>query len=1266
MSAATMRHPFSNSFYAESEATDRSSFVEPMASGSNANKTRELARAVGRDLAGPPPSFRPPSGWSVDGRNADVVWQGDGPRGDSFHEDQFSDAESWDADHVAGSAFTPVIDDDGRSTFGHVRTSSVGSSVFAGRGAQPERKRKEAPPPLPLVPAEHLISVGKSADSPVFALVSPATEHSMYESAADHDGGPAEGDRTARSTASDHRRPIGEWQMPRSGTTSFVGKDDEGNIPSRSSSRSIASMRRVSSREAEETQGRVASHGFTDNIGGEGQSRSSAHEPNEHASSTPSRAASSLSDAEAVRRLPDGTLIPKMPPIPSADEMPRQRSTSKQRNRKDRSPMVMPEDEAEDEERKYLEEIEDPKRMSTLGPRLKKNSPAPWELTGLAEEEPLPRPSLRDALRGSSDGQDRSFGRFRSRPSVESQAAPSRHAAQTASGLGRNTTIASLEEEAHAEEEPGPHNGGASTEGGSSFLASQRARSKSVSTSAAAGVLKGLGLASSAGPASKKSKLVKAFRLGREDRSSSTDGAGPDLPHPASTSGPTAPYAHRPQPLARSIGYKKTSQDSASSLPSPTDRSAGPMAAARRPSPDLAQLIQAANGKYQDQAYSPSSSPSLGGRRPLSPRVGNGGLSLPTNRSPGYVPAGGLTASVSKDSQLTVSQLPLSTSSRSLAEADRTSAPPRPDASQQPVVSTRSGSGESSRPSTVSESSTSAGKSSGPMPASSKFPGIPDGALPLSSSASVGSGAAGLPMPGFHHGVQYKLISLEQAREQMKHSHDRLAPSPSNRDHGPHSSPNLSAGSASPMRHSPSMQSIHSAHGDEPRSRQPSEGGLSQRAIKNKKSSLFRMGKKKDKGSLHDIDGAELGSGMGGAREFSGTGQVVGLMPSLSVTGSELDEGSAANRKDVLAETPALSLRPVSSMFSGLGANFLDSSISDASDIAPHGGPSSALTAGTRGLLAPYSPALTSHSQEGSNRSSTGTSFEDASERLRTPVSASPAGSVRRPSVANISPTPHTAAVPGPEVPGSAGSQMSVKASVHSVDRMPSLDAGGSTTSSHSRFHSPATSPLTPSFNNVHHPIHTKRGGLDDHSLSTHPRSRARPDATTVNIQSIAEARPETWASQQSGSGSGESAAATASHSLGVPSGGSGTGSPKLGPVPEEVRKRAIEIEVQIKQLASELHQLRDTHLSTVSAASWASAVASAASDATMAEGTDGASAPIKSCPCCGCGCAEQRRLQSLNEVAVLKGLGVLDRGRALKPSSNMGNTGKFGGYTNR
>uniref|UniRef100_V5EW13 Uncharacterized protein n=1 Tax=Kalmanozyma brasiliensis (strain GHG001) TaxID=1365824 RepID=V5EW13_KALBG len=205
--------------------------------------------------------------------------------------------------------------------------------------------------------------------------------------------------------------------------------------------------------------------------------------------------------------------------------------------------------------------------------------------------------------------------------------------------------------------------------------------------------------------------------------------------------------------------------------------------------------------------------------------------------------------------------------------------------------------------------------------------------------------------------------------------------------------------------------------------------------------------------------------------------------------------------------------------------------------------------------------------------------------------------SFTRPKVAEIKPTPHGTVLPGPAVPGSAESNWSAFGIANERNRLPSLDAGTSSTDEPSLFHSPVISPLTPTFH------HTVEAPASEHGT------------------------PALWTED----------AATFSN-------------PASPQIPDEVRQRARDIEAQIQELCNELNELRVKHVGQGTAPVF------------RASELDERQAAAD-CPSCGCACAEQRRLQSVNEAAVLKGVSVLDRGRALKPSSN---AGKFGGYTNR
>ena len=276
-------------------------------------------------------------------------------------------------------------------------------------------------------------------------------------------------------------------------------------------------------------------------------------------------------------------------------------------------------------------------------------------------------------------------------------------------------------------------------------------------------------------------------------------------------------------------------------------------------------------------------------------------------------------------------------------------------------------------------------------------------------------------------------------------------------------------------------------------------------------------------------------------------------------------------------------------MFSGFAADFLDASALSETHLREA---SNGSVASSTGLLAPHSPAASSF-------------------RTPSPVHSDAgrfASSPYKPKLAEIRPTPHGTALPGPAVPGSADSNWSGLGGATGTSRLPSLDAGGSNSDTQSQFHSPVNSPLTPSF---HHSVHAP---------TSHTSTASALESSEIEAIISPPASPQ---------------------------------------ISEEVRQRAREIEAQIQELSNELHELRIKHVGHGTAPTFR-----------PGETEDGEARKerraVGDCPCCGCGCAEQRRLQSINEAAVLKGISVLDRGRALKPSQNMGNTGKFGGYTNR
>ncbi|PWZ00768.1 hypothetical protein BCV70DRAFT_231572 [Testicularia cyperi] len=1215
---AARQHAETNSFY---ESEGRPS-IDAMSMASPLNKSRELARAVGRERDGPIPSFRPPSNWSQHSGHQDVVWSGEGHGRISFatHDEQFSDAESWEeATHASSHAATNGDHDATYSVYGHARPSSIGSSIFAGRGVRQGGRRREAPPPLPTVPgagrspglfdADRMALLSPAAQS----LISPRTEGSDFESVSQYSGmdelerdGPLSPptmtlslpDSATRSPASPSFSPAlaaAPTLLTTSPSVEFHDAQPD-IVPARGSSRLPplpvkASTRRGSSSADADS---AADHSF-----GSSRHSSLADAEEDEINSTPRR-----------RVLPDGTRVPKMPPVPKTDDLSQ---TRRSKGRRNRSPVLSFDGAAAEEEQKlseWQEELaDDPRRISTLGPRVKKNAPAPWELGG---EEDLPTTSR---IRPSIESFDKPFSRFKSRPSVDSSHASIAAGARSPqpvgpSGLssGHTANSTSLEQETH---EAG--------DDVKSLFAQQRSRSKSVSSSAV-GMLKGLGLAAAAAPASRKGKLTKALRLvggGSDDRkgapleeNASALNAGNGLP-----ASPISSFARQ----AEHSGMTKSSSSRTISANADTHVQPGaiPGALSAKGANELADMLMLSNAKYSNQMSSPP-------MPVVSPRLG-GARSLAYTKTPlisGSSDDGfGMRHSSSKDSNASRSATTASEAGRSSAESSAVKTGTIID-SADVIERVRSSHGARGTPMTHTLSSSSA-QGDTVLVRSSTPPAQPG--VAMSTSSSVNSGP-GLPLPGNIEGVPYKLISLEQAREQARQKQSEWLAATG------------SAFSPAAMRLSNSQISLNGPSTDDFGAAHSGETGnsASLRALKGKKSGFLRK-LKKEKGLSVDYDGVSSFPASASSKDV-GRGvraqqhdQRAAPMPSFSVTG--LDD-EAGETKLGLNEMPALSVRPVSSMFSGFAADFLDAgALSEGHARDSSAGSATSLS----GLLAPHSPAVSSFRSPDTNRSASPSAFEagrfSGSEGLglSTPAPLSPSTALRsrlpvgarsasgsssssstsqttsnvaapvssRPKVANIRPTPHSVALPGPQVPGSADSTWSNgRPSTSATSRLPSLDAGGSTSDGHSQFHSPVTSPLTPSFQ--------------------HPQTPILVDAADGDAESTPPSTPQ---------------------------------------ISEEVRQRAREIEAEMLALSKELRELRLKHVGQ----GIAPAFSPAGED-------DHAEQPqqIGDCPYCGCGCAEQRRLQSINEAAVLKGVSVLERGRALKPSNNLGNSGKFGGYTNR
>jgi len=1221
------------------------------------SKSEQLAKAIAAEFQSSPlqPEFRPDSLWSEGG--ADVVWSGHGgmhahrdgfvspplpsPAGRSTHTQfssntdssvpEFADADegngseeddSWEANTTMTTMSTmdsrkalnglpssynqnspvvlkappparpkrkapiraeqtnplPTSDDEeadtNKSSYGHTRITSIGSSIWAGRGRNEE---DEAPPLPPLAGIKQHSAFGQAAKG------RQSVSSSVYSQspAMDWDESPRVGsmaERFASPTDGKQTREDGEFEMMNTGKA--TAGDDSYDINN------------------------------------------------------------------GKRRLADGTLVPKMPPMPSAHAnnqngtTPPPRTKSK-RGRQNRSPVLSYADGAEEEarlveEREFREHggIQGLEVTSSMGPRLKKNSPAPWETADGEEFES-------DALRPSHDG----WG-MNSRPSFEqllppNVKTPSTWARQSMEHFrNRNASNGSQSQQSQAPPLPSAPSKSSSLGLGSKDslsspikssmdgapiqassadnpLANRRSRSKSVSNSAA-GMLKGLGLASSASPATKKpSKFGKAFRgMGTNSRSSSSStgggiegkksqgissedyahlppsplvdhrhlsGASPDpfgtnaqrseteAKLTSSTSGSTLtssrPMGYSPTPpvaINMTTDRLSSSNDShagtsVSGTATSTSQNTGGTSPGLAPAKgDLADLLMASTSKYKDQAFVPSPTKVTAGRGHGLAVGGGGGPSSPTS------PVARL-SSVSYKRSSTFGSDSLDHQSFSTKVQD--------------LKMNRS---ESATPTAAPRADSS---SSSPHSITSKgLAGESSSTTPVDQQQHANLNTSGLPSVGSLESVPYKLISLQEARlqQQQQQQHDQQL----------RKSSMSSKEAATRMDRSTSNKSLEQLSENR-------EENHSSKSLKNKKSGFLRMFGK-DKG-----EGSEEGFGS------------VPAMPNnfdlqrRRVPSDEMGASRGSNNNNLQPlNAPALSLRPMSSMFNGFAPGLLDDS--DGTTIsAEKTNPNQLSTPHfqNNGRLAPTSPSITIHSIDGqSSRASSHASFEDAIDQTIETTS-------------------------------------SQHLQTHPTN--PRLDTKSNSSSSNSKSGD----------------VIGGGGGLTPTSPANSNFSQQQPRRSTDSARSDA--------SSALGLVNGFPATpANASPMINVDAPSSEATALALA-----TRSKALAIEAKIAEMVAELVKLRTTAVEsglvspTLSAPAGSSNGSHGPSDAATVTNTPASPSllanPISACSQCGCQCAEQKRLQTLNEMAILKGISVLDRGRALKPLSN-GNAGKFGSYLHR
>jgi hypothetical protein len=775
--------------------------------------------------------------------------------------------------------------------------------------------------------------------------------------------------------------------------------------------------------------------------------------------------------------------VPPVPAIPNAHASAPRSRTAK------RSPVLSYAEAEAEEERIYqaTDQNTDLKRMASFGPKLKKNAPAPWEVEGGDEEFLMLPHHAQHGSGGSSSpsatGKQQSHQWFarKSTDVREHGSSPEKAATAARPSIDRMRSAADSVLTSDDATDSGSGNG--------SFFANTRARSKSVSSSAA-GMLKGLGLtASSAQPIKKKlPKLGKQLKGGDEKKSRMPLSAG-----------------------ISSADYQNVPAD-----------------------------------------WSPTSTPS-------EPTSATSAIP-PMPLTPSQLPQRGSSTS-------SAAGLPLRQSSRQ----DSAAVPPVP-ITQETYRMRQSSSNDSNNLSSISptDASQSTAATSPATPSfgdviSSSSKNVMTASPTLRSAqmeamASAGSeilnddtNASNVMQNKYEGTTPYKLISLEQARmnqiREKELARQRIEAATAASSSTASDTPR--AGSAADgFPTAASRTSLSSDH-------HPTRGADT-KSLRSKKSGFLRMFNK-DKGMDAPALPPQVLFGEEATRD-----------PSVPVP-----RGGASSQ----LAAPALSLRPMSSMFSNFEPELLDGSVAGSGDGA------------STGPSPQRSPALSSGSRGQQELSVQGTSNASLSSRRRGPAPA------------EIIPTPYSnSAASGPK---SANSLFAANA----MGRRTSSD----TNESQGAFFSPATSPAAA------------------------PEYKQRP-SSVHSYDSSASGRPTIEAA--------------------VPS--------------SAWKDRVMEIEQKMAELANELSAMRHQQAAAgfVPTSPFAEAEASDPSSPSLGSHSPNPDAltsttSIPPCSTCGCECAEKRRQQALNEAAVLRGVSILARGRAIKPLGQ-GNTTKFGGYRDR
>lgn len=1132
------------------------------------SKSEQLAKAIAYSQASPhqgPSSFRPDSQWSEGG--ADVVWNGSyndhivpplpSPATHSTHT-IFSDQEFADADEGKMS--------DGEASWDGGDTTMTTLSTSDSR-----RNANASQPHSPLY------------STPIFKLnpptrpqrkTSPRPEQSILP-------GPPSDDEEDTADPS-NKSTYGHNRTSSVGSSIWAGrgvKDDQSAIPPVPERKFPSSHQIGAFADAAKGRQSIASSVYSDRSPALDMDDSPTFGSIEQFSSD-----KNVDPNSNRRRLVDGTIVPKMPPIPSSNDKNAEGNQMKSRSRRgrqNRSPILSYADGAEEEERLVEERefrehggIHNQAVTSSMGPRLKKNSPAPWEMSEADEAEGASRPSGESwgmSSRPSGEQIPSSFsgkvGNLRSRnPSNGSQLSslslvknvPSKE--PLVSPTGSSQDVSTLENAAIG----------------------RRSRSKSMSNSAA-GVLKGLGLASSAAPASKKSsKIGKAFR-GMSASTSRSSSSSLGVEGRKSQGISSEDFAHLPpsplpdhrfdtNPLDSENGSKMTqSLSKGNTLISDThtlsSRKAGPPSTMERQSssndsfagtstnssshytaltspgsqverkPDLADLLMASTGKYRDQSY--ISPPKKG------PAKGNSSSALAAGSNGRTLPSSNSSSNVTQSSHQAVNSTP----SKLMAERSQSVTPTkiRNDGDSSPSVRAASG-----REQILSSSSTA-----------------------LNEVALQAMTRAG-PLEN----TPYKLISLEQARSLQKPTQPRKA--------------SLSNKEVSRMDRSTSNKSLDQMS--------DSKGEAPIRTLKNKKSGFLRMFGKDKVENNEEIESTpsmpdnvnSFQQRQDRADHYEGSDELSSLRRPKNLNNS--------------LQAPALSVRPMSSMFNGLSPTLIDSS-----SVANDKKDQDVSTSYTNnGLLAPQSPAITVYSYDGntSSRASSQVFYEDA-------MDVPPFGQDQQ---------QHLYTTSNP-----SSSRRTERKKPKALQLHRSSDSMHSEVSSCNLINGFPPTPITSPMTGHDGSFHTfQENNNTNHLLGSITRNKA------VEIESkIADLLNELVKLRTS--------AVEANGSL---------ASPSLSTQSDAATE-------------GNNHSLSSPALKMVQGNTSNISLHSSSNQSILPPSPSALSHTITPCSTCGCNCADSKRVQALNEMALIKGMSVLDRGRALKPLTDA-SAGKFGGYVHR